>query len=150
MAGSGTSKKNTEFGVIRGTTLLPADTFHLKRVECRLEVAGLDPGALDIRMVLNDFGGEGAALFSNKPLQPGTRARLILLQPREVAVSGQVVWMRECLSRKRAVNSMSHAFRIGFAFQPSNDEEAMQQRAFFEEVSKLFPGADPLAKPKAA
>jgi hypothetical protein len=137
-------------GALLCTDVIPSEAFHLKRVDCRLEPASGTGDPFAVRLLLNDFRVQGAALFSGQSMPPGSKARLLLSQPRELVVAGTVAWTQECVFRRRVFGSFSYAFRIGFAFEPSGEEELKQIRALFEEISRSFPGVDPLQKPKAA
>jgi hypothetical protein len=144
-------RRSSSKGTVLGVELRAPESFHLKRVECRLALEGSSgtPGEeLHARLLLNDFCLQGAALFTARPVVPGSKAKLFLKEPRELALPGRILWSREYIEKKRVFTSDPHCFRLGFSFELAENSAELQ--SFCQELSQFFPGIDLTRGPFAA
>ncbi len=124
---------------MRCTELLKPEEFHVKRVECTLEPS-VGSGPIQVRVLLNDFKPDGVSLFCPEKLIPGTKAKLVIHEPRELELKGQVEWLAESLVPRRVLRESVQPYRLGIHFEFPTPEEAASFKAWCDELIRAFPG----------
>jgi hypothetical protein len=123
---------------------------HLKRVRAEVRLVpqkethaqastqGENGQAIEARVMLNDISPHGIGIYSKEKMIPGMSVQVSLEGPKEIKVTGSVMWCQEQFAGGGIISAQAHNFRVGVKLQFATPEEEKTFNDYCAEIEKQY------------
>lgn len=96
--------------------------------------------SVEARVLLNDLSVTGIGIYAGQPMDVGTKITITLEEPKQIQITGTVVWCQEQPAVGAVITSEAFNFRIGvkFVFANAEEEKALQDYCAEIQQQHLF------------
>ncbi|MEN9723520.1 MAG: hypothetical protein RJB38_1506 [Pseudomonadota bacterium] len=140
-------------GSVHVTELKSANNFHLKRIEVKITPFIDEKPSDEVvtgRLVLNDIGQEGLALYTPMLFELGTQVKIDIHHHENLSVVAKVGWCQHLIHLGKIMTNSSLPYRVGFVFEFDGAEDRARVQAFQTALAAVYPGLDLTRAPYAA